>query len=776
MFSDKKNKGRVPFRPAPERNLGHDPSGAGQAPRFLRAWWRVTTILLLLTGTLNAAFASSYVYDANGRLTAATAPGGGTVQYTYDSLGNILSVQPVTSGQLAVFSFSPQQGPVGSQVTIDGNGFSTTTSSDTVTFNGVSTTVVSATATQIVATVPTGATSGPIAITVRTANVTSSEDFVVVQAPPTLTGFTPDVGDVGTSVTISGTGLDPVSGATTVTFGGVPATITSASNTQLVINVPPGAISGPIQVTTQGGQVSSVTDFIVAPSTIGAANIASSAMMTPDGPAQTLTVDTANDSGVLVFNATIGQWLSLQLTALTTTGNSGSNTTYAVYSPGNVQIASGSVAAGITMSIHLPVITASGAYLVIFGSGSGTVQLSAILETDATVAINGPTVSSATNVSAQSKRLIFTAHAAQNLGFGFTNLTLSPTTSPGIGPYASISVDSPGGSPILNRAMCLLSNVGCGFDFGSLPQTGTYSIVVQPDAAETMSFNATLSTPVIGTLSPNTAFTLNLTRPGQDGLLSFTATTGQTLALMVSNLSTTPANQYLTITIDKPDGTVLTSIDTSDHTFNLPDLSAGTYTVSIVPDYAATATLQVTVVPGVTGTLTTTGGTSSFNTATPGQNVYLSFSATKGQNLKFGINDLTVSPSGVYPYMTVSNPDGSSLMSAFCFASNGGCGLNLANLPQTGAYQVMIQPDYTQTMSFSVGLAVAGDLNDDGVVNNADALLAERIALGLITPTPFQQAAGDVAPLVNGVPSPDGVINFQDVLLIQRKALGLVQY
>jgi hypothetical protein len=62
-----------------------------------------------------------------------------------------------------------------------------------------------------------------------------------------------------------------------------------------------------------------------------------------------------------------------------------------------------------------------------------------------------------------------------------------------------------------------------------------------------------------------------------------------------------------------------------------------------------------------------------------------------------------------------------------------------------------------------------GDLNGDGVVDVADVALAERIALGLIVPTPTQMAHGDVAP----AGAPDGVIDAADVARIRRKALGL---
>ncbi|MHB8388945.1 MAG: dockerin type I repeat-containing protein, partial [Acidobacteriaceae bacterium] len=108
-------------------------------------------------------------------------------------------------------------------------------------------------------------------------------------------------------------------------------------------------------------------------------------------------------------------------------------------------------------------------------------------------------------------------------------------------------------------------------------------------------------------------------------------------------------------------------------------------------------------------------------------------------------------------------------------SNNSGCGLDLSNLA-AGTYTVIVEPEGAATMSFQALLAQDGDLNGDGKVDGADVLLAQRIALGQIAPTPIQLILGDVAPLVNGVPSPNGQIDSADVLLIERKALGLVNY
>jgi hypothetical protein len=67
---------------------------------------------------------------------------------------------------------------------------------------------------------------------------------------PTITGFSPNSGTAGTTVTIVGTNFDPDPFHMQVSFGGnVAATIVSSSSTQLVVTVPAGASTGKIKVT-----------------------------------------------------------------------------------------------------------------------------------------------------------------------------------------------------------------------------------------------------------------------------------------------------------------------------------------------------------------------------------------------------------------------------------------------------------------------------------------------------------------------------------------------
>ncbi|MDP9235465.1 MAG: IPT/TIG domain-containing protein, partial [Actinomycetota bacterium] len=77
---------------------------------------------------------------------------------------------------------------------------------------------------------------------------------------PTITGFTPTSGPVGTSVTITGTNF---TGATVVKFNGLAASFTVNSATQITATVPSGATTGPIKVKNAVGAATSSTNFTV---------------------------------------------------------------------------------------------------------------------------------------------------------------------------------------------------------------------------------------------------------------------------------------------------------------------------------------------------------------------------------------------------------------------------------------------------------------------------------------------------------------------------------
>jgi hypothetical protein len=160
-----------------------------------------------------------------------------------------------------VTSISPASGPPGCVVTLLGTNF-TNPQVSSVEFDGKVATFTVVSGTEIRATVPGGASTGPIEVTNADGTATTA-NFQVSDpgaCAPTIGSFTPTSGPVGTSVTITGANL---LGATAVTFAGESASFTAGSSTQIVATVPSGAVSGRIRVTTAVDTAISALNFRV---------------------------------------------------------------------------------------------------------------------------------------------------------------------------------------------------------------------------------------------------------------------------------------------------------------------------------------------------------------------------------------------------------------------------------------------------------------------------------------------------------------------------------
>src|SRR6185437_712584 len=146
-----------------------------------------------------------------------------------------------------VNSTNPVSGPVGTHVQINGSGFGATRGTSTVAFSGLSASVVSWSDTQVVAIVPTTATTGYVSVTVGGVTSNTSVDFNV--PPPQITSISPASGIIGTQVTVTGSGFQATKGTnSSITFNGITATTTSWSDTQIIATVPTNATTGAVKV------------------------------------------------------------------------------------------------------------------------------------------------------------------------------------------------------------------------------------------------------------------------------------------------------------------------------------------------------------------------------------------------------------------------------------------------------------------------------------------------------------------------------------------------
>ncbi|AYB33371.1 IPT/TIG domain-containing protein [Chryseolinea soli] len=166
----------------------------------------------------------------------------------------VLNVKPI------ITSFTPAKGGVDTQVTINGSYLT----GATVKFanNLTATKVGAGTDNQVIVKVPAGAVTGAISVTTTPGTTNTASKFEIL-SPPSITSFNPTGGVSGTSVTITGTNLQH--NPTVQFFNGVNATVKSVSATQLVVQVPAGASTGRISVTTDAVQtaVASATDFTI---------------------------------------------------------------------------------------------------------------------------------------------------------------------------------------------------------------------------------------------------------------------------------------------------------------------------------------------------------------------------------------------------------------------------------------------------------------------------------------------------------------------------------
>ena len=185
-----------------------------------------------------------------------------TVNGLTSNSGTSFTVTAPPSDPPAITSFSPTSGQVGTNITIYGSNFSTNISNNIVKFGTVQAAIISGMTTQLMVTVPAGATTQPIYVTVNSLTAYSSTSFIVISAP-VITSFNPISGQVGDTVTIGGTNFSTIPADNIVMFGTVQAMVTAATTTQLTVTVPGGAISQPIAVTVNGLSAISGTSFTV---------------------------------------------------------------------------------------------------------------------------------------------------------------------------------------------------------------------------------------------------------------------------------------------------------------------------------------------------------------------------------------------------------------------------------------------------------------------------------------------------------------------------------
>jgi YD repeat-containing protein len=551
-------------------------------------FWLFVFLILGYPTSSRAQSPTVYVYDPLGRLIGVVNPATETAVYTYDANGNILSISRHSSSQIFVIGFTPNNGTASTTVRIFGTGFSGTATQDTVRFNGVQATIKSASATEIVTSVPNGATTGPINVTAPGGSVSSTTPFTIGPSKsPTITGFTPNIGSRGAAVGITGTNFQTMPASDAVRFNLTLSQVTSATALNIKTRVPTGATSGHISLATPFGNATSTADFFAPPPPYTAADVAFTGRMSTK-ETSTLTIGTTGKIGLMLFDEPSSHRLSLVASNVTF-----GCVTLSILSPSSVTLGSNNnVCNGVSTLVDTPTLSEDGTYTILaqptIGTGSVDITLYDVAhDFTSSITPNGPPVDVKLTTPGQNAQLTFSGTKAEKVSLNFSNSTF-PTCSP------NLSIVNPDGS-VLDSQTCIGLE---GFVAAqTLPTTGAYRILLTTSDPNTGSMVANLYkvVDVTGSIAVNgSTVTVSLTTPGQTGALTFGGNSNQQITVHVTNNTIT----CVTLGIVKPDGTLLFSELECGSTFDLPTQvlpTRGTYKLSIVPNQAETGSLKLKI-------------------------------------------------------------------------------------------------------------------------------------------------------------------------------------
>jgi hypothetical protein len=227
--------------------------------------------------------------------------------------GHTVTGDTYTYQELSVHGISPGNGPAGTNIYITGAGFTSLDSPAVVTINGQRAIVSNANDTLLVATVPAGAGSGPIEVSVNGQHG-KGPDFTF----QSITKIKPATGGAGTVVTITGDGFSTDPASDLVTFNGKPAVVNSATPTTLVVTAPTGVQTGPVAVTINGQKTTGPVFTVMPPPFI--ASVAP--LSGPVGTLVTIKGDyfsTLTDEDIVTVNGTVVNVASADAKQLTFT-------------------------------------------------------------------------------------------------------------------------------------------------------------------------------------------------------------------------------------------------------------------------------------------------------------------------------------------------------------------------------------------------------------------------------------------------------------------------
>ena len=631
-----------------------------------------------------------YLHDELDRLVGVVAGNGEVARYRYDAVGNLLSISRHLSTEVTIVDFTPNAGRVGDVVAIRGAGFSAIASENTVQFNGVGAVVQSVTPVELVVIVPEGAASGPISVSTPNGNGSSVDDFDVLPSLPevVITDFNPKSGAPGTQVTITGTGFELNHVNNKVSFGGKTAFVSASSATSINAQVAERSSTGRVKVVTPMGTAMSSDEFVVSPGGYTGDQIESTVEISI-GTTSQHEISTPEKAMMLTFDAVAGQRLAVEFSNVTIP----SLTKAYIYKPDDSQWMNPINFSSSGGFFDADVVPETGTYTIIvdpFGTNVGAFDVTIIdVGPDVTGEINIDSIPVlASNViKGQNIALTFSATAGQKIIVKIDNESLHT--------FSNVHLLDVNGDAIAIKSS-LPSNGEAYIDMVTLPDTGTYTVYVDPYSRSLGSASITLIEAVEEQLyatinADGIPVQISNTRAGQSIIVNFTANTGQRIALLANNST---LHAFSDIRLRDPNGVLLAEYPqiNPDAFIDARVLTeSGTYAIEIDPYGASigSVTLTLYTVPDdVQGSLVSDGEPVVVTNSVPGQNISFAFTATSGQRVSLLANDASLHRNSD---VQLIGPDGEKIRWVNSLFSSGSF-IDAVTLSTAGTYQVFVDP------------------------------------------------------------------------------------
>lgn len=406
----------------------------------------------------------------------------------------------------------------------------------------------------------------------------------------------------------------------------------------------------------------------------------------PQGSAVPVAIGRAGQNARYTFSGTAGQAVSLQLSDVTIR----SGYVSILKSDGSPLGQPTSFAYTGTV-VDAQVLPTSGTYAVLIDpelSYTGNVKLALYNAPDLTGTIMTDQVAVTPTLTVPGQRALYTFNgtAGQWVNLGLTGVSIASST---------LSMLKPDGSKL---ASTTIGPSGGSLDPATaLPETGTYTIVVDPVSNHTGSMTLALSSPVTGTIALDGApVTVSLNKPGKIAQYTFNGHAGQWVSLGLTSVGLTSSS----ISLLSQDGTTLasTAVGTAGGALEVPNPlpTTGTYTVLVRPGGPYTGNMTLTLSTEVSDSLKMNAAPRQIMISRAGQNGRYTFAGTANQQVTIKATNNKLDS------VTVNLYTPSGVLQAGTTSSAGSFNLNPVTLATTDTYTITINPAMTETGSIQL--------------------------------------------------------------------------